>query len=581
MARSLRHGWDSQISRPQPSRAQILFHHFFRRFFDNDTLPIPGDPETAVVRALSFVAVPSLMFAFWLLPHYPGRQPWVMEGDRYFFVLFSFVVMGALATCEWEMLFPDRADFLILLPMPLKARELFFAKGRAVLSLLGLFLVAANVFGAILFPAVSTGRYDNYLRTVGAHLAASLLSGIFAASSMLAIEGLMICLLPSRWFRTVSTAVQSLAITVLVLLFLLYPLIVGHLQSLMNGQTNFAQWIPPLWFLGLYEALMQRTSAPSAAWPMATLGMQATIAATLIALVAYPLGWSRQKKRALEGASQARVQNGNLVAALLHSTVLPRPQQRAIFHFIGQTIARSPRYQIFLALYAGAGLALSLCTVLNFRPAPDHTLALTLSQRSLHAVLPLLLFWLLAGLRSSFAFPVDLLSRWVFPINLRLLNTDQVANPWQFPGPDAKAAKTWALVCSAALNAIVLAILLALGWNPRQLLVQAICAGALSILLADLFFLGRTQIPFTRLRVSGLALAFFLYAVFFPTAIALTVQFELTAESRLKLLTWIIITIPILHLLLKKTDQLAQQGLIGGFPEDETDPGPQTLNLFQ
>ena len=89
MARSLRHGWDSQISRPQPSRAQILFHHFFRRFFDNDTLPIPGDPETAVVRALSFVAVPSLMFAFWLLPHYPGRQPWVMEGDRYFFVYYS------------------------------------------------------------------------------------------------------------------------------------------------------------------------------------------------------------------------------------------------------------------------------------------------------------------------------------------------------------------------------------------------------------------------------------------------------------------------------------------------------------
>ncbi len=563
------------------SRAQTLFHHFFRRFFDNDTLPIPGDPETSVYRALSFCAVPALMFAFWLLPQYPNRPIWYAEGDRYFFVLYSFVIMGTLATCEWEMLFPDRADFLILLPMPLKSRELFYTKGRALLSLLGLFLIAANIFSLILFPAASTRSNGNYLHTVLAHSAAVLLSGVFAAVTMLAIEGLVLCLLPSSWFRPVSTAIQSLSVTILLLLFLLYPLVASRLQALMNGQTAFAQYIPPLWFLGLYETLLQPASAPAAAWPLASLGLYATAAVTLLSVITYPLAWSRQKKRALEGAAQARTQSGAGLAAILHQTLLPRPQQRAIFHFIGQTIARNPRYQVFLALYAGAGLALALCNILTLRQTPSHVWVPALSTPGLHAVLPLLLFWLLAGLRSSFAFPVDLLSRWVFPINLRLLNTDSVATPWQFPGPDAKAAKTWTLLCAAALNGLVLAILFALGWNPRQLLVQAICTTALSILLADLLFLGRTQIPFTRLRISGLALAFLLYAVFFPTVIALTVQFELTAESRLNLLAWVILTIPILHLLLKKTDQLAQQGIIGGFPEDETDPGPQTLNLFQ
>lgn len=581
MARRLRHGWDSRISRPHPSRAQILFHHFFRRFFDNDTLPIPGDPETSVYRALSFCAVPTLMFAFWLLPQYPMRPVADVISDRYFFVLFSFVIMGTLATCEWDVLFPDRADFLILLPMPLKSRELFYAKGRAVLSLLGLFLIATNLFSLILFPAMCTRSRSNPMLAFGGHFSAVMLAGLFSALTMLAIEGIVLCLLPSRWFRPISAAIQSLAITVLLLLFLLYPLISRNLETLLSGSVPFAKFIPPLWFIALYEQLSDGDFTAPGIAPLATIAVYATLIAATLCLITYPLAWSRQKKRALEGASTASKPSVNPIAALLHRTLLPRPQQRAIFHFLTQTIARSPRYQVFFALYTGAGLALALCTVLDFHRTPDHTLVLSLSQIGLHTILPLLLFWLLAGLRTSFAFPVDLLSRWVFPINLRLRNADPIANPWQFPGPDAKAAKTWVLVCSVALNAIVLAILLALGWNPRQLLVQAICACALSILLADLFFLGRTQIPFTRLRISGLALAFILYAVFFPTVIALTVEFELTAESRLNLLTWIVLTIPILHLLLRKTDQLAQQGIIGGFPEDETDPGPQTLNLFQ
>jgi hypothetical protein len=581
MARRLRHGWVPQIFRPQSPRSQTLFRHFFRRFFDNDTLPIPGDPETSVYRALSFCAVPALMFAFWLLPQYPNRRVPDAIADRYFFVLFSFVIMGTLATCEWDVLFPDRADFLILLPMPLKSRELFYAKGRALLSLLGLFLIATNLFSLILFPAMCTRIYSNPMLAFGGHFSAVMLAGLFSALTMLAIEGIVLCLLPSRWFRPISAAIQSLAITILLLLFLLYPLISRNLETLLSGSVSFAKFVPPLWFIALYEQLSDGDFTAPGIAALASTGLYATLIAAALCLITYPLAWARQKKRALEGASAAGKPSGNVIAALLHRTLLPRPQQRAIFHFLTQTIARSPRYQVFFALYAGAGLALALCTILNLHRTPDHTLVLTLSQVGLHAVLPLLLFWLLAGLRSSFAFPVDLLSRWVFPINLRLSKSDPIANPWQFPGPDAKAAKTWVLLCAAVLNGIVLAILFALGWNTRQLLVQAICAGALSILLADLFFLGRTQIPFTRLRISGLALAFILYAVFFPTLTTLTVEFELTAESRLKLLTWIIISIPILHLLLKKTDQMAQQGIIGGFPEDETDPGPQTLNLFQ
>ena len=40
---------------------RILVDHFFRRFFDNDTLQVDGDTQTTVVRALSIVAAPEMM----------------------------------------------------------------------------------------------------------------------------------------------------------------------------------------------------------------------------------------------------------------------------------------------------------------------------------------------------------------------------------------------------------------------------------------------------------------------------------------------------------------------------------------
>jgi len=569
------------------SRSRILTRHFFRRFFDNDTLSLnggieAGETETTVVRALSFCAVPGLMFAFWLLPSYPGRAPWTTEADRYFFVLLSFVALGAVATVEWEMLFPDRADFLILLPLPLKSRELFYAKGRALLTFLGLFLVSVNVFATILFPAVSTRGNGNYFHAVLAHLAAVLLAGICAAFTLLAVEGLVLWLLPSGWFRTVSTVLQALSITVLLLLLLLYPLVATHLRPLMQGQSALARWIPPLWFLGLDESLLQGANAPIAAWNLAVTGLYATAAVAFLTLLTYPLAWSRQKKRAMEGASQPRGNRPQPIAALLARTLLKRPQQRAIFHFLTHTIARNPRYQVYLALYAGTGLALAFCATITFRENANHPLALW--QPGLHAVLPLLLFWMVAGLRASFAFSVDMRARWVFPINLALAPTTPEAAPYAFPGPAAKSAKTWVLLCCLVLTAAILTLLLAVHWSYPSLLIQAIAGAALSLLLADLFFLGRTQIPFTRPRLPGrtnLAIIFVLYAVVFPATVLLTVQWEFQIELRLTLLLWTVLGAAALHLLLKAIDTLATRGIIGGFPEDESDPGPQTLGLFQ
>jgi len=115
---------------------RILVDHFFRRFFDNDTLQVDGDTQTTVVRALSIVAVPELLISFFLQLLYTPkpfpRPPLSVIEDHYFFVLFSFVVMGAVSIFEWEMLFPDRLDFLVLNTLSLEPLELLAAKAMAL-----------------------------------------------------------------------------------------------------------------------------------------------------------------------------------------------------------------------------------------------------------------------------------------------------------------------------------------------------------------------------------------------------------------------------------------------------------------
>jgi hypothetical protein len=569
---------DAEPAQP-PSIPKILEKHFFRRFFDNDTLSLAAETETSVIRALCAFAVPSLMVAFWLLPSYPGVPPrtvWAIAADRYFFTLYSFVAMGAVATFQWEMLFPDRADFLILLPLPLKSGELFKAKGKALLAFLGMFLVAANIFAAILYPAVSTRGNASYLHTLIAHGAAITLAGIFAAATMLAIAGIAICILPPTVFRTISPILQSLAITALVVLFLVFPAISVNLPSLLTSGSAIAKSIPPLWFLGLYEYLALGQSAPADSATLAGTGVIATALACTVAVAAYPLAWQRQKKRALEGASQTRTLQRGIVAPILYRTLFRHPQQRAVFHFLTQTITRFPRYQVYLALYSGVGFALALASILTLRPdsgqGPGHSLILTLWQPGLHALIPLLLFWMILGLKAAFAFPADMQARWVFPMNL-------VAEE---AGRAARSAKNWLLLCCALLVAVILAFLLAIHWSYWDLAIQGLAGICLSLLLTNLFFLGRTRIPFTSPRLPGrtnLAQVFVLYLAVFPTVVLSTVNLELQAERNAALLYKSLLYTAIALAILKLADHLAQKGIIADLPEEEEEDGPQTLGL--
>jgi len=516
---------------------RILIGHFFRRFFDNDTVQVDGDTQTTVVRALAIVAVPGLMVAFFLQNQYWRSPPWVVIEDQYFFVLLSFVVMGAVSVFEWEMLFPDRLDFLVLSPLSLKPMQMLAAKAAALIGFLALFLAACNLFDTIIMPML-TFR-ENVFRLAYAHAAAVLLAGVFAALCVLAIGGVLLCVLDAARFRIASPIMKMLSVMALALLMLHYAIYGDSMQALLSEPLGKARWIPPLWFLGVYEQLLHGDAAPAFAREMTRYAIRGTAAAAALVLLTYPLAWARMRKMALEGSSRRRREPSQWLTRLVH-LVVRRPGERAVFHFIGQTIRRNNRYQVYLAMYCGTGLALAVAGAVRFNVSSGN-IHPALSNKGLHAMTPLLLFWVIAGLRTAFAFPLNLSAGWVFRITGVTI------------GECTAAARRWVLVCAMGILTCIVATQRAAGWGVRRLLVQTVCGLCLSVLLTDGFFFSQHSVPFNQPRMPGrtsFPLMLTLYIGVFPVFILGVISMEMQMEKNLLKLLLLAFVTTVVHVAL-------------------------------
>jgi len=534
----------------KPARiTRVLIDHFFRRFFDSDTVQVDGETLTTVVRAIAIVAVPGLMASFFMQNQYPRRSLWGTLEDQYSFVLFSFLVMGLVTVFEWEMLFPDRWDFLVLSPLPVKPLQMLGAKAAALTAFLALFLFSSNFFGTLILPLV-TKRY--FFRQVYAHSVAVSLAGLFAALLFLALGGLLLCVLGGRRFRLISPALQMISVTALLLLFVHYVRYGDAMQDFLENPYGMARWAPPLWFLGVYEQLLHGDAAPAFAPVMAKYAFRGTLIAAAVVVLTYPIAWVQMRRMAIEGSSQKRSQQPQWLVWLL-DRITRSPGERAVIVFIGQTITRNNRYQVYLAMYAGTGLALAIACAVTLR-TEGHAYAFGLSNQGLHAMMPLILFWLIAGLRATFAFPLDLAAGWIFRITGSSISDA------------ATAARHWIQVCGGGVVIGILSVLFAAGWNLCDLLVQFICGLCLCSLLVDVFFGAYKGVPLNQPRLPGktsLPLMLTLYLGIFPLFIVGVIAAERRWERDPVKLLVPIASAAVLHLAMKNLrsgpDEVAEE----------------------
>jgi len=515
----------------QPGTLRILTEHFFRRFFDNDTVQPEGDTVTTVVRAIAFAAAPGLMIAFFMQTHIHQIGIWAELCLRCFFVVYSFVVMGGVAVFEWEMLFPDKMDFLVLTPLPIPRRDMFAAKAGALAAFLGLFVLAANIFSTVLLSG-------GLPRVTLAHVAATVGAGLFAALLILAIGGVLLCVVSGRVFRILSPLLQMMAVMTLLLVLIAYLRFTGSIPVLLQQQPmGVARWLPPLWFLGLYEEVLLGSKAPAFAVVMARFALWGLAVMAGVVMITYPLAWARVRKMTIEGITRGRGKRSRGMEWLA-TTLVRSPGERAIFHFIGQTMARNNRYQVYLAIYCGAGLAVAVSCVMSLRVV-GGAVRLGVSDYGLHAVMPMLVFWTVAGLRTAFAFPVNLQAGWIF----RVTGVDL--------SECAAAARRWVTACAVGVLGGVLAAQAVAGWDLRKLLVQAVCGVCLCLLLSDGFFFAQRSVPFNQPRMPGnvsFPLMLTLYIGVYPLLVVGMGRMEAWLERHTQHLATVCFVAAVLHL---------------------------------
>jgi hypothetical protein len=526
-----------QVREPERSQFAHLLRHFLERFFNHETASPDGDAKARLVQIAVAAGLPGFAVALYLWPVYhpfPGWPPghgsdgkppsyWLQVDHHFFFVVYSFVVMGIVAVLEWDLFFPDLLDIFVLKPLPVPDRTTFAARVAAIAILLGGVLFDANFFAALVLPsAIDPPDLPRFLT---GHLLAVAGSGLFAALFVLAFECVVLTVLGERWFRRISLFMQGLTIAALLMLLLLFPELSSVAPVLLQSGKWYARAFPPFWFLGIYQRVMEGGSALPIYRELARTGCMMILLAAAIVIITYPLGYLRKTRQLIEGAALHPQRNWltSIGSHFANAAFVRSPERRAIFHYVTQTLFRVPRYRIYLVLYGGVGLSIIVASVLRFSVAHGRV-DTSISADGLRASIGIVAFWALTGLRLAFLSPGNERGSWIFHF------IDGRPPEFRTALERSRAVKTWALVFVAVLTGA--ACLAAGALAPpealtlRAVAAQLLVAAGMCLLLTDLLFLHVTTVALAGEPSSeqpNLALAVAKYFTFFPVVVWLSV----------------------------------------------------------
>lgn len=569
---------------PDPAaQRRHLVKHFFWRFFDLEAISTPqADPvqkNALKIRILAGLVFPGVAGCLLLCPKYAALKYWAppdqfapaVIADKIFFLSLSMILLGFVAVYEWETLLPDRKDYLILTHLPIRARTIFLAKIAALTLFLLTFFTAVNAGPAVLLPnaiLVDHAPFFYGLRYMACHALAFLLANALVLLAVIAIQGISLALLPAGIASSVSRKIRFVCLMLLLFALFSFPGVRAVGQSV-RGIGPIAPFHPPMWFLGVYDVLLGSRDPA-----MLDLARRAGIALALtgaLCALAYAGRYRRFVGNSLETAPGRSRRNGRLRAAgnyMLDRCFIGRPVDRATIHFLGQTLPRSPQHILYQGIFLAIGVSAAVMVVAG---ALRITSPSEIAQRDEMLLLAprLLAFILLAGMKVSFAIPVDLEANWVFRLS-----------PEQRIRRQLRGCRMFLLGAFLVPLFTVSGLFYLSIWDWPRVLLHSCYGMALSLVVMELFLRGFAKIPFTCSYLPGGArrvLYWPLYMMgFFAYLLAATKLETLLMEDIADLCLFYAV-LAVAYFALLSRNLLAAQGAV--YFEEEADDNPVYLNM--
>jgi hypothetical protein len=423
----LRQEWDYYRERPFGRLVQLFVERVFRGGGDTDAEGL----DLGVGLTLTLLAIPGGFVSVFLFDKYGSLLQWlrgqvnvdalvIAFPDEYFFIVLSMTVTGAIAVWRWDVIFPDRRDYMNLVHLPVATRTIFLANLLAVAFLAGLVAIDVNAASCVLFPMVvsaSQGTLLFFLKFAAVHALGVLLSSLFSFLAVFAILGLLMAALPPRLFRRVSAYARGMIVVYLVTLLCTSFAVPDLLRQVKGPPPSWTLLFPSCWFVSLCQLLRQRANPVMA--ELATLCVPAIAAIGILALCTYAIGYRRHFVRISEIAEGTSVEHVPIPWRWtgVEQFLLRTPFQRGCFRFVAKTLSRSEAHRLVLTGVAGLALVLSSQALMHAFEGVKSAREAALSPDALS--IPLVVsFLLIMGLRIVFEVPTDLRANWIFQLTL-------------------------------------------------------------------------------------------------------------------------------------------------------------------
>jgi hypothetical protein len=416
------------------------------------------------------------------------------------------LVVGLFAVLSWESTFPDRRDVIVLAPLPVRARTLFFAKAAASGTALGVAILALNVVAGITWPLVlADGSLARILRSFAAYWLALLASGAFLFGSVLSVQGLAALLLPRRYSLRLSAFLQIAAFCLFLSVYFLEPTVASEAAVTNPENQRLLSRLPSYWFLALFNQLNHSmhpafTLLAQRAW----IGLALSVSGATSSLL---LSYFRNMRKTVEEPDIVPGKPRAYWTTRLGSTF-----QTTMLLFSLRSLVRSRQHRIVLAFYLGVGLAIAL-SCLNIPTAWQDLSNPALHPASLRFLISTIVMMCFAvvGVRVTFSLPISLPSNWI-------LRTTQT-----HPSQDYIATTRLSLHVLAVAPILIGSAIFSLPLQPsRQVLGHLVVLGLLGLLFTELSLLNFNKIPFACSFLPGKANVHFAFWGYLLLLIPLT-----------------------------------------------------------